>query len=37
VAQRASILADAMEAVIGAVYLDGGLEARRPWSSSSAR
>lgn len=26
-AQRASILADAMEAVIGAVYLDGGLEA----------
>ena len=26
-AQRASILADAMEAVIGAVYLDGGAEA----------
>ncbi len=26
-AQRASILADAMEAVIGAVYLDGGVEA----------
>jgi ribonuclease-3 len=26
-AQRASILADAMEAIIGAVYLDGGYEA----------
>lgn len=26
-AQRASILADAMEAVIGAVYLDGGVDA----------
>ncbi|HET9630561.1 MAG TPA: ribonuclease III domain-containing protein, partial [Novosphingobium sp.] len=28
-AQRASILADALEAVIGAVYLDGGFEAAR--------
>ncbi len=28
-AQKASILADAMEAVIGALYLDGGLEAVR--------
>lgn len=27
--QRASILADAFEAVIGAVYLDGGIEAAR--------
>lgn len=28
-AQKASILADAMEAVIGALYLDGGLDAAR--------
>ena len=28
-AQRASILADAMEAIVGAVYLDGGFEAAR--------
>ncbi len=28
-AQRASILADALEAIIGAVYLDGGFEAAR--------
>lgn len=29
-AERASILADALEAVFGAVYLDGGLSAARP-------
>jgi ribonuclease-3 len=28
-AQRASILADAMEAIVGAVYVDGGFEAAR--------
>ena len=28
--QKPSILADAMEAVIGAVYVDGGIEAARP-------
>lgn len=27
---KASILSDAMEAIIGAVYVDGGLEAARP-------
>lgn len=30
-AQRASILADALEAVIGAVYLDGGFEPACQW------
>ena len=34
-AQRASILADALEALIGAVFLDGGFEAARGASSSA--
>ena len=29
--ERASILADAVEAVIGAIYLDGGFEAAQPF------
>jgi len=39
VRQRATVLADAMEAAIGALYLDGGIEAarrfvRRAWDSA---
>jgi ribonuclease III len=37
-AQRPSILADAVEALIGAAFLDGGFERRAPWCAAcSAR
>jgi dsRNA-specific ribonuclease len=36
-AQRPSILADALEAVIGAVFLDGGFEPAQPWCAPVRR